>query len=114
MVSQAWCELCQAVLPVPHQHVAREPLQDWGPVPIAQRLRLTATADIWMVEAPQASECRHCGRAIQQLADTTWADADWARSCGLPRRMHQPMPTLTGYLHRCPSCQHVHAYPPPE
>jgi len=84
--------------------------------------------------APLATECRHCGRALQlgptpgvdplRFSSVSWLDANGSASChGQVMRAqdpgtyvpHEPLPTRsdpTGRpLHRCPGCQMLHPYP---
>lgn len=76
---------------------------------------------------PPATECRHCGRAIQLTVDPwenplratrlVWVDAMGSPGCRGQGPTdpgtylaHEPVPVIGGH-HRCPHCQRLHAYP---
>lgn len=76
---------------------------------------------------PPATECRHCGRAIQLTVDPwenplrasrlVWVDAQGSPGCRGQGPtdpgtylQHEPVPVIGGH-HRCPHCQRLHAYP---
>lgn len=135
--------LCQwrraARVEPPGSRMGGETLAHLDAVAVAARnlfeaLQLATAQELRREPAPLATECRHCGRALQLgptpgqdpllFSSVSWLDAGGSASCHgqvltsrdpgtyLP---HEPMPTRsdpTGLpLHRCPGCQMLHPYP---